>query len=55
MLRDADEFDEPAYDCPTCRRSFSSFASLDDHMTEHEGFKQCKNCGAIIRGPYHRC
>jgi len=37
MLRDEDEKDEPAYDCPTCRRTFSSYARLEDHLAEHEG------------------
>jgi transcription elongation factor Elf1 len=55
MPRDEDELDEPDYPCPACRRSFASFASLDDHLAEHEGLKQCKNCGQTIRGPYHRC
>jgi transcription elongation factor Elf1 len=54
MFRDEDEFD-PEYDCPHCGRSFHTFARLDDHMAEHEGLKQCKNCGTIIRAPYHRC
>lgn len=55
MLRDDDEFDEPGYTCPVCRRSFNSFSSLDDHMLQHEGPQKCRQCGEIIRGPYHRC
>lgn len=54
MLRDEDEFD-PAIDCPVCHRSFSSYASLEDHVGKHEGPRQCRNCGETIRGQYHRC
>jgi DNA-directed RNA polymerase subunit RPC12/RpoP len=54
MLRDADE-SEPEYDCPTCGRSFSTFARLDDHMAEHQGPRRCNACGETIHSPYHRC
>lgn len=55
MLRDEDELDEPEYPCAVCRRTFGSHASLEDHMEEHEGLKQCGHCGHIIRGPFHKC
>ena len=56
MLRDEDEFDEPDYRCPVCRRSFSSFASLDDHMVQHRGPRQCSKCGKLLReNEYHDC
>ena len=56
MLRDQDEFDEPAYDCPKCHRTLGSFARLDDHMAEHEGPRQCQNCGKYLSvNEYHRC
>ena len=38
MLRD----DEPELDCPTCGRSFHTFAMLDDHMSEHS--EVCRRC-----------
>lgn len=52
MLSDQDEFDEPGHDCPTCRRTFSTFARLDDHPAEHEGPRRCKLCGETIHGNY---
>ena len=54
MLRDEDEFDT-GIACPVCHRTFSGYARLEDHMAEHEGPRQCCNCGQLIRGPYHRC
>lgn len=56
MLRDDDEQDEPEYHCHICRRSFSSFSSLDDHMAEHQGPQQCGNCGKRLEpDEYCRC
>ena len=37
MLRDQDELDDPDYQCPVCRRSFHSYARLDDHMDGARG------------------
>lgn len=41
MHRDDDEY-EPEYDCATCGRTFSSYASLEDHTAEHEPL--CHRC-----------
>jgi hypothetical protein len=49
MLRDEDQ-EEIAIDRPVCDRSFTTFASLDDHLAEHEGPRQCHTCGKI-HGP----
>ena len=39
-----------------CRRKFSSHSSLNSHMSEHTGPRQCKNCGRQLReNEYHRC
>jgi transcription elongation factor Elf1 len=45
------------FKCAVCRRSFSSFAMLRSHMTEHQKqTKHCNNCGAnYSRNAYHRC
>jgi hypothetical protein len=40
--------EEISIDCPVCHRSFSTFARLDDNLSEHEGRG---NCGQTIRGP----
>jgi hypothetical protein len=53
MLRDDDEFD-PVVDCGVPPVVFQ-LRPLDDHLAEHEGPKQCRQCGETIRGPYHCC
>ena len=45
-----------AFQCHVCRRRFRSYGSLKSHMAEHQGPRQCKNCGKVLReGEYHRC
>jgi len=41
MLRDDDEYDS-GIDCPVCHRTFSTHASLEDHMAEH--VEMCRRC-----------
>jgi DNA-directed RNA polymerase subunit N (RpoN/RPB10) len=56
MLRDDDEFDDPGYTCPVCRRSFHAFSSLDDHMVQHRSQRRCHNCGKQLGdSEYHKC
>ncbi|MCA1623948.1 MAG: C2H2-type zinc finger protein [Acidobacteria bacterium] len=45
------------FQCSTCRRSFSSYAMLRNHLREHQKqTKHCNNCGANYpRNAYHRC
>ena len=31
--------------------TFTSYARLDDHLEEHKGPRQCKNCGQVIHSP----
>ena len=55
MLRDDDEFDDPAYQYPVFAGAFHTFARLDDHLDAHSVLRPCKNCGKTQRGDgYHR-
>jgi DNA-directed RNA polymerase subunit RPC12/RpoP len=40
---------ERAFRCPTCRRRFRSFGSLENHMREHAADPKCSKCGAKLR------
>jgi C4-type Zn-finger protein len=50
-----DDNEDSELDCPVCRLTFHTYATLEDHMHEHEGLPHCNKCGQDIYGPYHRC
>ena len=35
--------------CPTCRRHFRSYNSLERHMQEHASAPRCSKCGRELR------